>query len=77
MEWEIAVMPVYKKRPAMSDDTPVWRYLGLDAAITTIQSRRLRLTRVDTFETHSRAPCPRPRLIARFRSFLEQHQLGR
>lgn len=42
-------MPVYKKRPAMSDDTPVWRYLSLDAAITTIQSRRLRLTRVDTF----------------------------
>lgn len=55
-------MPVYKNRPAMSDDTPVWRYLSLDAAITTIQSRRLRLTRVDTFRDPFEGSVPKTQI---------------
>jgi hypothetical protein len=34
----------------MPGDTPVWRYLSLDAVIATIKTRRLRLTRIDKFQ---------------------------
>jgi hypothetical protein len=42
-------MPTYKNRPQKPDDTPVWRYLNLSGVIATIKTRKLRLTRVDTF----------------------------
>jgi hypothetical protein len=42
-------MPTYKNRPSMDPDTPVWRYLSLDAVIATVRDRQLRFTRVDTF----------------------------
>jgi hypothetical protein len=43
-------VPVYKNRPSIPGDTPVWRYLSLDAVIATIKTRRLRLTRIDKFQ---------------------------
>jgi hypothetical protein len=43
-------VPAYKNRPPMPDDTTVWRYLSLSAVVQTIKTRRLRLTRVDTFD---------------------------
>ena len=42
-------MPTYKNRPPMDPDTPVWRYLSLNAVIATVRDRQLRFTRVDTF----------------------------
>src|SRR5712664_211591 len=42
-------MPAYKNRPLMDPDTPVWRYLSLNAVIATLRDRQLRFTRVDTF----------------------------
>jgi hypothetical protein len=42
-------LPIYKNRPAISGDTPVWRYLSLSAVLATIKTRQLRLTRVDKF----------------------------
>jgi hypothetical protein len=33
----------------MDPDTPVWRYLTLDAVVATVRDRQLRFTRVDTF----------------------------
>lgn len=35
---------------AISDDTPVWRYQSLSAVFGTIRTRKLRLTRIDTFQ---------------------------
>jgi hypothetical protein len=43
-------MPAYKNRPRMPDDTPLWRHLNLSGVLETIQTRRLRLTRVDRFQ---------------------------
>jgi hypothetical protein len=43
-------VPVYKNQPSIPGDTPVWRYLSLDAVIATIKTRRLRLTRIDKFQ---------------------------
>jgi hypothetical protein len=42
-------MEAYRNRPLMDPDTPVWRYLSLDALIATVHDRQLRFTRVDTF----------------------------
>jgi hypothetical protein len=42
-------MPPYENRPFMDPDTPLWRYLSLDAVIATVRDRQLRFTRVDTF----------------------------
>ncbi len=43
-------MPTYKNRPPMDPDTPVWRYLSLNAVIATVRDRQLRFTRVDRFK---------------------------
>jgi hypothetical protein len=42
-------MPIYKNQPSVPGDTPVRRYLTLGAVIATVNTRQLRLTRVDTF----------------------------
>jgi hypothetical protein len=38
-----APMPIYKNRPPMPENTPVWRYLSLSAVIATIEKQQLRL----------------------------------
>jgi hypothetical protein len=43
-------MPEYTNQPPISDDTPVWRYFSRAAAVATVTTKTLRLTRVDTFE---------------------------
>ncbi len=43
-------MPAYKNRPPMKPDTSMWRYFSLDALIATVRERKLRFTRIDTFE---------------------------
>ena len=49
-------MPAYRNRPFMEPDTPVWRYLSLDALIATVRDRQLRFTRVDTFPDPGSVP---------------------
>ena len=55
-------MPVYKKRPAMSGDTPVWRYLTLGAVVETLKTGRLRLTRVDKFQDPFEGSVPKQQI---------------
>jgi hypothetical protein len=52
-------MPVYKNRPDIAADKPVWRYLDLDAVIATVQKRKLRFTRVDTFDDPFEGSAPK------------------
>ena len=55
-------MPVYKTRPLMPGDTPVWRYLTLSAVIATIKMRQLRLTRVDRFQDPFEGSVPKKQI---------------
>jgi hypothetical protein len=57
-------MPAYKNKPQMPDDTPVWRYLTLSAVIATIKTRKLRLTRVDTFHDPFEGSVPKKEIEA-------------
>src|SRR5258706_6729205 len=42
-------MPIYKNRLQMPDDTVVRHYTTLDAVVSILKARRLRITRVDKF----------------------------
>ena len=42
-------MPTYKNRPPLDPDTELRRYISLNALISMLRERRLRLTRVDRF----------------------------
>ena len=55
-------MPIYKNRPAISGDTPVWRYLSLSAVLATIKTRQLRLTRVDKFHDPFEGSVPKSQI---------------
>jgi hypothetical protein len=46
----------------MSDDTPVWRYLSLRAVIETIETGRLRLTRLDKFSDSFEGSVPKQQI---------------
>ena len=46
----------------MSGDTPLWRYLTLDAVIATIEARHLRLTRVDRFQDPFEGSVPKKQI---------------
>jgi hypothetical protein len=46
----------------MSDDTPVWRHLSLSAAIATIKTRKLQLTRVDKFHDPFEGSVPKSQI---------------
>jgi hypothetical protein len=58
----VGPVPAYKNRPAMSGDTPVWRYLTLSAVIATIKTRHLRLTRVDRFQDPFEGSVPKKQI---------------
>jgi hypothetical protein len=55
-------LPIYKNRPAISGDTPVWRYLSLSAVLATIKTRQLRLTRVDKFHDPFEGSVPKSQI---------------
>jgi hypothetical protein len=57
-------LPVYKNRPPISGDTPVWRYLSLSAVIATIKTRQLRLTRADRFQDSFEGSVPEAQMEA-------------
>jgi hypothetical protein len=44
-----APMPIYRNRTPMPDNTPVWHYTSLAAAIAMLDDGQIRLTRVDRF----------------------------
>ena len=58
----VGPVPAYKHRPPMAGDTPVWRYLTLDAVIATIEARHLRLTRVDRFQDPFEGSVPKKQI---------------
>jgi hypothetical protein len=55
-------MPAYKNRPLMASDTPMWRYLTLSGVIATIETRSLRLTRVDRFQDAFEGSVPKAQI---------------
>jgi hypothetical protein len=69
------VMPAYKHRLAMSDDTSVWRYLSLDAVIATIGKRQLRLTRVDKFKDRFEGSVPKAQIDSQLLLFSNASRL--
>jgi hypothetical protein len=46
----------------LPDNTPVWRYLNLSAVIATIKTRKLRLTRLDTFKDPFEGSVPKKQM---------------
>lgn len=55
-------MPAYKNRPHIDPDTTVWRYMCLDAVVSTLRDRKLRLTRVDTFRDPFEGSVPKQQI---------------
>ena len=55
-------MPNYNHRPDVSGDTEVWRYLSLHAVIATIETRRLRMTRIDRFRDPFEGSVPKSQI---------------
>jgi hypothetical protein len=53
-------MADYMNRPPIADDTPVWRYQSLAAAVATIKT--LRLTRVDQFKDPFEGSVPKAQI---------------
>lgn len=58
----VVPVPAYKNRPQMAGDTSVWRYLTLSAVIATIETRRLRLTRIDRFQDPFEGSVPKKQI---------------
>src|SRR5262249_17692119 len=55
-------MPTYKNRPPLPEQTPVWRYLNLSGVIATVKTRKLRLTRLDTFRDRFEGSVPKKQM---------------
>ena len=68
-------MPAYRNRPLMDPDTPVWRYLSLDALIATVQDRQLRFTRVDTFADPFEGSVPKQQIDDQVALFAGAYQM--
>lgn len=52
----------YSSGQRLSPDTPVWRYMSLDAVLITLSSRQLRLTRLDKFDDPFEGTVPQAEL---------------
>jgi hypothetical protein len=68
-------MPAYRNRPLMDPDTPVWRYLSLDALIATVRDRQLRFTRVDTFADPFEGSVPKQQIDDQVALFAGAYQM--
>ncbi len=52
-------VPQYRNRPPLDPETPLWRYLNLEAVVATLRDRKLRFTRDDTFVDPFEGSVPR------------------
>jgi hypothetical protein len=68
-------MPVYKNRPPMDPNTPVWRYLSLDAVSATVRDQKLRFTRVDEFEDPFEGSVPKQTIDDQLLLFVSAYQM--